>query len=310
MTLHPDMQAMLDRRAALNLPGFAEGTPETARQAFLEAQAALPKDRGAAVRSIRDETVDGPAGPVPVRRYMPQVERPVGQIFYLHGGGWVFGTLDGFDPACRELADASGCEVISIDYRLAPESRFPIPLNDGWAVLSALAEPALPLIVAGDSAGGNLAAGLALRARDEGMPRLALQLLAYPVLDPDLRGESHERYGGGDYLISTEDMRWFWDQYTDPADRNHPYAAPAKSEDLSGLPRTILLVAGCDPLHDEGVRYADRLKAAGVKVTLRDHADMAHGFFTLVDLLEPANAEIRVVGAMIAKALEEEIQPD
>lgn len=305
MALHPDMRAMLDRRAALDLPGFAEGTPQAAREAFAAAQAALPPDRGAKVRSIRDAQVDGPAGPIAVRRYVPEGARPAGRIVYLHGGGWVFGTLDGFDPVCRELAAASGCEVLSVEYRLAPEYPFPAPLDDAMAALAALADPALPLIVAGDSAGGNLAAAAALRLRDEGGPPPALQLLIYPVLDPGLDSGSYARFGGGAYLISTADMRWFWDQYVPPAARADPYAAPSRATNLSGLPETILIVAGCDPLHDEGARYAERLLAAGVPVTLRDHPDMAHGFFTLVDLLEPANREVRAVGALIARRLAE-----
>ncbi|WP_198045949.1 alpha/beta hydrolase [Novosphingobium aquimarinum] len=294
---------MLDKRAALKLPGFAEGTPQDARETFRVTQAALPPNRGARVKAIENLTIDGPAGPIPVRRYTPLGGEPVGQIFYFHGGGWVFGTLDGFDPACRELTDASGCEVLSVDYRLSPEHRFPAAHDDGRTAIAALRNPTEPLIVAGDSAGGNIAAGLALRAKAEGTPEIALQLLIYPAIDPGLTGPSHEMYGNGDHLISSADIEWFWDQFATIDVRDDPIAAPARAEDLTAMPRTIVVVAGCDPLHDEGVRYAEKLQAAGIEVTLRDHPDMTHGFFTLVDVLDRAKEEIRVVGAIIADEL-------
>jgi acetyl esterase len=301
--LHPELQAMLDRRAALGLPGFAAGTPADARATFAAAQQMLPRDRGAKVRAITDETIAGPNGPVPVRRYSPDRNDVVGRIVYLHGGGWVFGTLDGFDPVCRELADASGAEVVSVDYRLAPEHPFPAPLDDGWAVLHALAEPGVPLAVAGDSAGGNLAAALALRARRMGGPAITLQLLLYPVLDSDFERDSYRRWGAGDHLISRADMTWFWDHHVPAAERTNPEAAPLHANDLTGLPPAIIVLAGCDPLHDEGLAYAEALAAADVPVTLRDHADMAHGFFTLVDLIGPANVAVRETGALIAERL-------
>jgi acetyl esterase len=301
--LHPELQAILDRRAALGLPGFAAGTPADARATFAAAQTTLPPDRGARVRSIIDETIEGPNGPVPVRRYLPDRADVVGRIVYLHGGGWVFGTLEGFDPVCRELADASGAEVVSIDYRLAPEHPFPAPLEDAWAALLALAEPGVKLAVAGDSAGGNLAAALALRARRLGGPAIALQLLLYPVLDTDFDRGSYRRWGSGDHLISRADMIWFWDHHVPPAERGNPEASPLHALDLAGLPEAIVVLAGCDPLHDEGLAYAEALAAAGVPVTLRDHADMAHGFFTLVDLISPANVAVRETGALIADML-------
>lgn len=303
MALHPQIQAMLNKRAELRVPGFSQGTPQDARETFRVTQAALPPNRGAQVKSIEDLTVGGPAGPIPVRRYTPLGSEPAAQIFYFHGGGWVFGTLDGFDPACRELSDASGCEVLSVDYRLSPEHRFPAAHDDGHAAIAALRNPALPLIVAGDSAGGNIAAGLALRAKAEGTPDIALQLLVYPAIEPGLTGASHERYGSGDYLISSADIGWFWDQFATMDVRDDPIAAPARAKDLTGMPRSIVVVAGCDPLHDEGVRYAEKLKAAGVAVTLRDHPDMTHGFFTLVEVLDRAKEEIRAVGAIIADEL-------
>jgi acetyl esterase len=297
------MRAILDRRAALALPSFADGTPADARATFAAAQATLPPNRGAKVAAIEDLVIDGPNGPIPARHYRP-FGNPVGKIIYLHGGGWVFGTLDGFDPVCRELADAAGAEVVSIDYRLAPEHRFPAPLDDAWAALLALAEADLPLAVAGDSAGGNLAAALALRARDAGGPKISLQLLMYPVLDSDFERDSYRHYGQGDHLISRADMAWFWDHHVAVADRRHPHAAPLHAPDLSGLPKAVIVLAGCDPLHDEGAAYAAALEEAGVPVTLRERPDMAHGFCTLIDIITSANAEVRALGPLVAAALQ------
>jgi len=297
------MQAMLDRRRALALPDFAAGTPTDARATFAAAQDALPRDRGAKVSRIEDIVLPAPHGSVPARRYVPFGEDVQGRILYFHGGGWVFGTLDGFDPVCRELADAARAEVVSVDYRLTPEHPFPAPLDDAWAALVALAEPGMPIAVAGDSAGGNLAAALALRARDASGPAIRLQLLLYPVLDADFERASYRTFGTGDHLISRADMEWFWDQHVPAAERRNPYAAPVHAADLAGLPEAIILLAGCDPLHDEGLAYAEALERAGVPVSLFDHADMAHGFFTLVDLITPANKAVRETGALIAEKL-------
>ncbi|MBO9696898.1 MAG: alpha/beta hydrolase [Sphingopyxis sp.] len=297
--LDPDMQALLDRRNALNLPDFSAGTPDDARRGFDASQAALPPRRGEQTVSTHDECIPGPHGDVPIRRYRPAGPCR-GRILYMHGGGWVFGTLDGFDPVCRQLAHDGGVEIVSIAYRLAPEHPFPKPLDDCWAVLRAVADGE-PLAVMGDSAGGNLAAALALRARARGGPHIALQLLLYPVLSADFSRASYARFGGGDYLVSTADMRWFWDQHVAIADRDNPEASPLAASDLSDLPEAIIVIGGCDPLHDEGAAYAKALEAAGVTVTLRDHQGMAHGFFTLIDLLRAANAEVAEVGALIAR---------
>ncbi len=300
--LDPEMQAILDRRNALGLPSFAAGSPADARRGYAEAQATLPAGRGSAAVRIREETIEGPRGPVPLRRYEPMAAPPRGRILYMHGGGWVFGTLDGFDPVCRQLAHETGAEVVSVDYRLAPEHPFPQPLDDCWAALLAIAGDT-PIAVMGDSAGGNLAAALALRARDRGGPAITLQVLLYPLLSTDFERASFGAFGGGDYLISTADVRWFWDHHTSPADRMNPEAAPLAATNLAGLPGTIMVLAGCDPLHDEGAAYAAALEAAGVAVTLRDHPDMAHGFFTLVDLISAANVEIAELARLIAERL-------
>ncbi|CAH0351295.1 MAG: alpha/beta hydrolase [Sphingobium sp.] len=296
--LHPDMQAMLDRRAALGLPGFAAGSPDDARRTFAQSQTALPPDRGAHIALVEDIAIPAAHGAIAARRYIARPGAVGGRILYFHGGGWVFGTLDGFDAVCRDLAQATGAEIISVDYRLAPEHRFPAAIDDGWTALLAYSD-ARPLAVMGDSAGGNIAAALALRARDMGGPSIDLQILLYPVLSPDFERESVTRYGGGDHFISRADLAWFWDHYVPGDQRTTPYAAPLAAEGFQSLPPAIMVLAGCDPLHDEGEAYARALDEAGVTVTLRDHADMAHGFFTLVGLLKRADEEVSAVGTLI-----------
>lgn len=296
--LHPDIRAILARRAALALPPYSAGTPEAARAAFAASQAALPRDRGARMATIVNETVAAGDRTIRIRRYRPEGEVR-GTIVYFHGGGWVFGTLDAFDPVCRETAASAGAEVVSVDYRLAPETSYPGPLDDAYRALCAAAGDG-PLAVMGDSAGGNLAAACALRARDERGPRIDLQILLYPITDHRSDRDSYAAFGGGSYLLSHADMDWYWGHYVpDAARRDEAHASPLRASDLSALPPAIVVIAGCDPLRDEGVAYAERLRAAGVDVDLRVHDDMIHGFFTMVGLLGTADAAARSVGATI-----------
>jgi acetyl esterase len=306
VTVHPEIAAILARRAALGLAPYSAGTPAEARDAFAASQAALPPDRGARVHGVRDEALAVKGGRITLRRYSPDAGPARARIVYCHGGGWVFGTLEAFDPVCRELAAATGAEVVSVDYRMAPEHPFPGPLEDAFAALGAVAaeDPALPLAVMGDSAGGNLAAAAALKARAEGGPRIDLQVLVYPITDHDFERPSYAAYGDGNYLLSRTDMEWYWGHHApDPADRKNPLASPLHAPDLAGLPPAIVVVAGCDPLNDEGLAYAQALKAAGVATELEVHPDMTHGFFTLVDLLGPANAAVQATGAKIRSML-------
>lgn len=303
--VHPELEAILRARAALNLAPYHAGTPDEARRSYVQAQAALPPDRGACVHSVEDVSVPAACGMIGMRIFRPTPEAQKGTIVYLHGGGWVIGTLDGFTPVCRELAAASGLTVASVDYRLAPEHRFPGPVEDAYAALAWAARnlPG-PFVVMGDSAGGNLAAAVALKARDEGGPEIALQVLVYPVTDADFSRPSYAELGGGNYQLMTDTMRWFWDHYApEEAQRRDPLAAPLHAPDLAGLPPAIVVIAGCDPLRDEGLAYAERLREAGVPVAVDMHDDMIHGFFTMVDLISPANAAVRKTGADIASRL-------
>ncbi|MEP3561711.1 MAG: alpha/beta hydrolase [Marinobacter sp.] len=231
--------------------------------------------------------------------------QPDGIIIYFHGGGWVVGDLDDFDTLARFIATESNCAVVLVDYRLAPEHLFPAAINDAWAATQWVTKNQnkivgtgdLPLIVAGDSAGGNLAAVVARKSRDAGGPALAQQVLIYPVTQPDLATPGYlnpENQG----LLSQADMAWFWDSYVPATDqRQHPDVSPLFAEDLSGLPPALVITAEHDVLRDEGTTYADRLEQAGVPVRYRQFDGQIHGFFTILNALpESASARQFVVG--------------
>ena len=231
-----------------------------------------------------------------VRVHVPR-ESPTGVFVYLHGGGWVLQDIDGYDTLGRQLAEKSGCAVVLVDYRKAPEHPFPAAVEDSWTALTwageHLAEIAgaqVPLYVGGDSAGGNLSAVMALRARENGGPVIAKQVLIYPVTDADFTRPSYTEEEN-QTLLTTEFMTWFWDQYVPDAEqRKHPDAAPFHAEDLSGLPPALVITAAHDVLRDEGEAYAEKLQEAGVEVHQRRWEGQMHGFFSMVNVL-PASAE-------------------
>jgi acetyl esterase len=217
-------------------------------------------------------------------------------IVYFHGGGWVMGALDDFDALCRSLVVASGVDVLSVDYRLAPEHPFPAAFEDALAALEAVR--GRPLIAAGDSAGGNLAAAVALA-----VPEVVLQVLIYPVLDHAFDTASYLEHGSG-YLLGREEMIWFWDQYAPEVSmRDDPRASPLRAADVSGAPPLLLVSAEYDPLLDEGRAYAERLAAAGVPVEVQHYDDVTHGFFRLVNLVDRADEAVLRAGEAIRRAL-------
>ncbi len=302
--IHPQAQQILAARAAVGAPPTWEQTPAEVRAGFAPVREMI--GAGPDVAAVRDVVIPGQAGHIPARVYSPAPDSP-GIVVYYHGGGWVIGSVDDWDAVCRALAVASGCELVSVDYRLAPEHRFPAAADDAydaacWAA-SSLAE-GRPLVVAGDSAGGNLAAVTALRARDLGEPRLALQVLIYPVTDHDLDRKSYHEYDGTEFIVNRRDMVWFWDHYApDPATRLNPYASPLRATDLSGLPPAFVVTAEHDPLRDEGFAYAERLRAARVPVEHRHYGSQIHGFFTLVNVLDDAGKAVAEAGAAIQAAV-------
>jgi acetyl esterase len=303
VTLHPDARHFLDVVAEAGAPPLTTMTPDEAREGsafFVDLIGAGP---GVAV--VKDIEIPGPSGAIPARVYKP-VPDPVGTVVYYHGGGWVLGCLDEFDAVCQALAVASGARVVSVDYRLAPEHRFPAAVDDAFAALVQVADrhPGESIVVAGDSAGGNLAAVSALRARDAGGPEIALQVLVYPVVDCDFTRPSYVECSGSDLFLNTAEMVWFWDHYApDEAEREHPYASPIRASDLEGLPRAYVVVAQHDPLRDEGLAYAAALESAGVPVTVARYDDQIHAFFWLVNVMETADRAVVEAGAAIRDAM-------
>ncbi|MEK6438555.1 alpha/beta hydrolase [Pseudonocardia sp. T1-2H] len=245
---------------------------------------------GPQVASVTDSPVPTPDGGIVGTRILA-VKNPRGVLVYYHGGGWVIGALDEFDTLGRHLATRTNCTVVLVDYRLAPEHRYPTAVDDAWTALqwvesrrAELAGADAPLIVAGDSAGGNLGAIVAQKARAAGGPAIALQVLIYPVTDCDLDNASY-RDPANQLMVSRDAMIWFWDHYATPEQRRNPDASPLRAADLSGLPPAVVLTAEHDPLRDEGEAYAEKLRAAGVKVESQRFLGQMHGFFTMVNVL-------------------------
>lgn len=310
MALEPTVKTLLDQVALLGAPPPEEGTPAQARELY-KAMAAL----GAAivdVASVKSRVFRGPGGPVGVRIYTPHggtAPKPV--LVWFHGGGWVIGDLDTADPTARALAEASGAMVVSVDYRLAPEHRFPAAADDCFAAVAWVLEHADGLgvdrthvAVGGDSAGANLAAAITLMARDRGGPDLAFQLLVYPALDPGMATPSYRDNGEG-YLLRSSTMAWFWDCYLGPdGDRHNPYAAPVHAKDLHGLPPALVITAEYDPLRDEGEAYGAALAANGVRTTVTRYDGEIHGFFGTSEVFGPPAADAMTeAGAALRAAL-------
>ncbi len=261
------------------------------------------------VGAVRDLLIDGPDGRVPVRVYSP--ETPDARrvlIVYLHGGGWSTGSVDVADRPVRMLAAATGATIASVDYRLAPETPFPGPLEDCYAAVQWLAERAADLgvdprriVIVGDSAGANLAAATALLSKERGGHPIAHQVLLYPCLLP-ARGSPFDSYrdNASGYSLTAATMAWFWSLYLrHESDGDNPLAAPLRAEDLSGLPSATVVTAQFDPLRDEGRAYAARLKAAGVDTELVEYAGTIHGFFWMAGHLEQATQVAAAIGAVL-----------
>jgi len=307
VSVHPQAQQLLDGKAASGVPPLWELTPDEGR-AGVAANAALI-GAGPDVAAVRDIVIPSKTGGIPARVYSPSAEAP-GVVVYYHGGGWVIGSVDEWDASCRALAIASGCDVVSVEYRLAPEHIFPAAADDAfdavvWVASLAGLAAGRPIVVAGDSAGGNLATVTALRARDAGGPPIALQVLVYPVTDCDLDRRSYHQYEGDELILNRGDMVWFWDHYApDTAARVNPHASPLRATDLAGLPPAYVITAEHDPLRDEGFAYAERLRAARVPVEHRHFGSQIHGFFTFVNLLDDADRSVADAGAAIRTEVE------
>lgn len=287
MPLHPEAQGFLSMLAAAGAKSFHEQTPAEARIGINALTGMLPQST-AALAGVRDLTIEGPGGRLPLRIYTPVGTGPFPILMYFHGGGFVVGDLDTFDSLCRETSAGAGVVVVSVDYRCAPEHPFPAAPDDchaatRWAAAHApeLNGDASRIGVSGDSAGGNLAAVTALRCRDEGGPAIKAQLLVYPVCDADPAAYPSMRDNAEGYLLSAADMGWFVGHYVkDPAALASPKLLPMRAATHAGLPPALVITAEFDPLRDEGNAYAARLIAAGVPVEARCYSGTIHGFYT------------------------------
>ncbi len=294
MPIDPALAPLLDMMNAL--PHLNAPFDPAALRLADEQPMPVPK---AGVAEVRDVTLDTSAGAVNARLYHPAPGATLPLLVFIHGGGWVFGTLDTHDPLCRALAAAAEIAVLSLEYPRAPEHRYPAALDTVRAAVvtaaaqaGALGIDAGRIAVGGDSAGGNLSAALCLATRDEGGPAIAHQLLLYPVIDNDFTRASYVENATG-YMLSSEMMRWFWAQYLGDAGRAAgPLATPIRADSLAGLPSATIVTAEFDPLRDEGIAYAERLKAAGVAVTHDHFPGVIHGFASMLGMLPQADVAV------------------
>ncbi len=310
--LDPQARAVIDLVIRSGRPAYHQLSPKDARQLFRETRPAstpTPPQIG----MVRDLTADGPLGPIPLRVYRPAgvpASTPLAVLVFFHGGGWVIGDLETHDVLCRQLTAGSGVSVVSVDYRLAPEHKFPAAVDDAWAATrwvvahaGELAVDASRLAVGGDSAGGNLAAVVALLARDKGAPAIAVQVLIYPVTDLVGETRSYRDFAEG-YLLTREGMRWFIAHYlTAEAEAADWRASPLRAQSLAGLPPALIVTAGFDPLRDEGEAYAERLRDAGVRVDSVCYGGMIHGFVPMGRLLDTAGRAISLIAGSLSQAL-------
>src|SRR5437868_6618641 len=312
MALDPESQNLLNLMAAANRPAWVTLSPAAAREQYLSTRAPAqgPLPQGV---TVTNRTIPGPTGAIPVRLYRPDsaaAEAKLPALVFAHGGGWVFGNLDSHDVLCAQLAIGAGIAVFAIDYRLAPEARFPGAFDDVVAGLKWVAangatvgiDPAR-LAIGGDSAGGNLAAATALWARDNNGPKLRLQMLAYPVVDAVARGESYRLFNDG-YGLNAVTMEWFFDHYTpDKATRADWRVSPLRAKSLANLAPALVLTAGHDTLRDEGRAYAWRLQKEGTVADLVEFGGMLHGFLSAPMLLHGARRGTALCAAALREAL-------
>ena len=303
MPLHPVVQAIMDRVRATGFNGYADLSVADARAHY--ANTAKAFGPGPEIHEVRDVSIPVEGGVIAARLYRPVAE-PAGLCVYFHGGGWTLGALDGFDALMRTLAERSGAAMLSVDYRLAPEFPFPVPVDDAMAAVrfAAANRPALGgaggLAVGGDSAGGNLATVAALALRGE--VEIALQMLFYPAVDTDSTRPGFVKYGS-DYMLKASDVAWFLNHYAPGIDPAEPRLAPLRTPDLAGAPPAWIGVAEYDVLTEEGLDYAAALQAAGVPVTLRRYEGVMHGFARQYGIVDVADGAIHDAAQALTASL-------
>ena len=299
--LDPEVVAVIEEIESAGVPEWSALSVESARRVEDEVFSGGDPPE---VDFVRELSIPGPESAIPVRIYRHEVAQSAPVLVYYHGGGWVLGTLDSIDGVCRRLARRGECVVVSVDYRLAPEHPFPAAVEDAEAALRWVGENATAfggdpdrLAVGGTSAGGNLAAVTALRARAAAdAPALDRQFLFYPITDRAFDTDSYAENADGP-LLTRDDMRWFWARYIrSEVDAANPYASPLRARDLSDLPAATVLTAGFDPLRDEGIAYAERLADAGVDVRHDHHPDMPHGFLSTSESVTAADEALDEIG--------------
>jgi acetyl esterase len=308
MALRPEIRALLAEQARSGRPPLHQQSVEQARELHAADARAL-NGEPVPVAAVADRVVPGPAGDLPVRVYTPEGEPPFPIAVWFHGGGWVVGTLDTYDPLCRALAAAVPAVVVAVDYRLAPEHRFPAAVEDAYAATLWASRNAAELggaqhrlAVAGDSAGGNLAAVVALGARDRGGPAIGFQLLVYPALDAAADTPSWREHAEGFHLTAAG-MRWYWDHYLGGADGAAPDASPLRAAFFGGLPPALVITAEHDVLRDEGEAYAARLEQAGVAAATTRYPGVVHGFFRWRAVTAAADTALQQAAGALRSAL-------
>jgi acetyl esterase len=311
MPLDTVLKAFLDQVAAMGGPKTWEMQPSEAREAFAGLmQLAGPKD--IPIGKVTNIAIPTANGEIPSRSYSAVASggEALPTLVFFHGGGWVIGSVDTHDGLCRMIANGSGCRVISVDYRLSPESKFPGPVEDAAAAVewieknaAQLGVDANRLAIGGDSAGGALAAVVTQIAKEKGTPKLAYQLLLFPVTQIGNETISLREYAEG-YFLERKTLEWFYENYLPPgADKRDPRISPLTASDVSGLPPAYVMLAGFDPLHDEGLQYAEKLRTAGVAVTVADYPDMVHDFIYLQAVLPQAAEALNTAAKALKAAL-------
>jgi acetyl esterase/lipase len=309
--LHPQIQKVLETMATLDLKPIEVMTPAEAR-VQMEAMAASRKAETLPVARVENRTIPGPAGQIAVRIYWPNAAGARPAIVYYHGGGHVIGSLDSHDLIARNLCGGAEAILVSVDYRMGPEHRFPAAVEDSfaaleWAHANAASLGADPdrLGVHGDSAGANLAAVVAIMARDKGAPKLRLQSLVYPVADFRMGSETYTTFATGCGILTADAMRWFRGHYLRTLDDAQDWrASPVLAPDFKGVAPAIVIAAECDVLHDEGVALGERLQAAGVPVERHEYAGMIHAFFGMMPAVDDAMNAQRAIWAAFKRAFD------
>lgn len=310
MPLDPQVRAVLDAAKKANLPELWQLTPDEARAEYRRRVNRVKADID--IYRTEDRSIDGPDCEVPVRIFTPRKvksQEKLPALIWYHGGGYVIGDLDTHDSVCRALSNEADCIVVSVDYRLAPEFKFPAAVDDCVTALKWVAKhadeinvDATRIALGGDSAGGNLATVVAILARESGFPKIVFQLLVYPVTAPEPETKSHYAFAEG-YMLTRKTITWFFEHYIRSSKDTQDFRyAPLETDDLSSLPPSLVIVAGYDPLRDEGIEYAEALIHAGNRVRLSNYEGMTHGFYLMGGVIDAANRAVSESAAMLREA--------